>query len=223
MSVLKTAIAAMSLGLTTITGSIAAEDIEKPKYDVLKSAEGVELRRYEPRIVAQVTVEAESRDAASSKGFMPLADYIFGNNKGSDKIAMTAPVTTQPSNDDGRSKLGGDGTKIDMTAPVTTSQAGEGGSYTVRFMMPAKWTMETLPKPVNDKVELKEMAGEKMIAAGFTGKKTAEAMEKAEMRVIEFAKKEGLTFVGPFTSAGYDGPQTPESERRWEVMRPVGG
>jgi hypothetical protein len=44
--------------------------------------------------------------------------------------------------------------KIAMTAPVT--QQGSDNTWRVRFIMPSRYTMETLPKPNNPAVELKD-------------------------------------------------------------------
>ncbi len=214
---LKTVATAFAATFVSSVTALAADQIETPSFEVLQSADGVELRRYAPVIVAEVTVEAANRDEASSKGFRPLAGYIFGQNRDSDKIAMTAPVTTEAT--DGGIPTG-DGTKIDMTAPVTTG-AAEDGTYTVRFTMPSKWTMETLPQPVNEAVELKEVGERLMLAAGFTGERTDERIAETEGRLAAYAEANGVKAEGPYTTAGYDGPDTPVSERRWEVLQLV--
>ena len=78
------------------------------------SEKNIEIRNYPPVIVAETEVAGE-RDKAISGGFRTIAGYIFGNNLSSQKVAMTAPVTQQPSE------------KIAMTAPVT--QRGNGTSW----------------------------------------------------------------------------------------------
>lgn len=187
----------------------AADDIEGPKYEVLASENGVELREYAPYLVAEVTVEASSRDAASSMGFRPLAGYIFGGNTSRDEIAMTAPVTTQAS-----------GTEIAMTAPVTTEGTDE-GRYTVHFTMPRKWTMETLPVPNDPNVTLKEVPAEKRIAYRFIGAKSQDSIDQADAAILAYASRENMAVSTTPMIAGYDGPRTPASKRRWEVMRGV--
>ena len=144
-------IAAMTVTATP-TSLSAAEDIESPKIEVAISGEGAELRRYAPMIAAEVQVAADDVDAAGSMGLMPLANYIFGNNLPGETIDMTAPVTTAPVSERG-SMGGGDGDKIAMTAPVPTSPT-EDGLFTVRFMMPSKWTLDTLPAPADERVAL---------------------------------------------------------------------
>ncbi|MDD7940625.1 heme-binding protein [Actinomycetospora lutea] len=103
----------------------------------------VELRRYGPRIAAETVVTGEE-DQARNLGFRRLARYIFGANHRGDEIAMTAPVAQQPA--------GGD--EIAMTAPVAQSGA-DGGGWRVRFFMPSKWTLETLPVPDDDDDEVR--------------------------------------------------------------------
>ncbi len=113
--------------------------VEQPKYAVLESEGNIEVRAYDPTIVAEVEVHGE-RMQALNQGFRLIADYIFGNNLSSKKVAMTAPVTQEA------------GEKIAMTAPVT--QDGNGDTWKVRFVMPAGYTLESLPKPGNQAVRL---------------------------------------------------------------------
>lgn len=195
-----------------MTLSTPSHAIEGPKYEVIKSEDGVELRKYAAFIVAEVTVEAKSMDQASSKGFRPLAGYIFGGNTASDKIAMTSPVTTK--------KAGSQ--KIEMTAPVTT-KATESGSYIVRFSMPSKWTLDTLPVPKNDKVKLFEVPSEMHIAYRFKGRKNTRSIQASEEAVLNFATNNQLKIISSPIVAGYDGPFTLPGNRRWEVMMQVEG
>lgn len=205
---IKTTLAAVA-ALSMVAIAHAAEDIEGPQYQVLASEDGLELREYAPYLVAEVTVEAPSRDAASSMGFRPLAGYIFGGNTSRDEIAMTAPVTTQSS-----------GTEIAMTAPVTT-EGTEEGRYTVHFTMPRKWTMDTLPVPNDPRVTLKEIPAEKRLAYRFIGAKSQDSIDKADAAILAYAMRENMAVAATPMVAGYDGPRTPISKRRWEVMRSV--
>ena len=65
---------------------------------------------------------------------------------------MTAPVVQQQGEKQGE--------KIAMTAPVVQQQEGEGGTdWTVHFVMPSEYTMETLPQANNEAVTVKEVPG----------------------------------------------------------------
>lgn len=197
----------------------AADEIESPRYDVVIPGDAAELRRYAPIIVAEVLVEAADTDMAGSMGFMPLANYIFGNNRPGESISMTAPVTTAPVTERG-SLGGGDGDKIAMTAPVTTAPTQE-GLYRVRFMMPSEWSMETLPAPADDRVALTEVPERFVVVAGFMGAKEQASITAAEEAVAAFITENGLTPAGPFTLAGYSAPSVPDPQKKWEVHQEV--
>ena len=137
-------------------------NVEQPEYKVFATEKNIQIRDYAPMIVAETQVTGE-RDKAISEGFRIIADYIFGNNLSSKKVAMTAPVTQQASE------------KIAMTAPVT--QQGEGNSWQVRFVMPASFTLETLPKPKNPAVQLKEIKGKRFAVMRFSGLAREESSE----------------------------------------------
>lgn len=218
----RTALLGLAATMMIAGPSRGAGGIETPDYEVLASepagsapGETIELRRYAPMIVAEVTVMASNRDEASSKGFRPLAGYIFGRNAPGGTISMTAPVTTTPA-------TSGEGETIAMTAPVATTAAeGEEGRYTVRFMMPSKYTMETLPEPLDPQVRLTRMPTQTLVALRFVGERSPERVTAAEKAIATYVEKTGLEPSGPFVTAGYDGPDTPVAENRWEVQRPV--
>ena len=199
------------LGLSTIGAVDANANIEKPKYKVIKKSDGVELRGYAPHLVAEIDVAAQSMRQASRLGFMPLARYIFGNNRGSNKISMTAPVTMQEKPV---------GTKIAMTAPVLASESKD-GIYTVRFSMPAKWTMETLPVPNNSEISLVQLGGQRRVVYRFIGSRSISRISQASAKISAFLDAEKLESSGAMIVAGYDGPNVPIAMRRWEVMRIV--
>ena len=199
--------------------AMAADDIESPKFEVALTGDAAELRRYAPMIAAEVRVEADDLDSAGSMGFMPLANYIFGNNKPGERIQMTAPVTAAlvTSRD---SLSAGAGEKIAMTAPVTTEPVRK-GVYAVRFMMPSKWTMDTLPAPDDARVSLIETPETYFVAAGFMGAKDQAAIDAAEAAIRAFVAENGLTPAGETTLAGYSSPFTPVAQRKWEVLLKV--
>jgi len=71
---------------------------EEPEFTLISQENSIEIREYQPKIIARVEVEGDFDDA-SSKGFKLLADYIFGNNVldgETQKISMTAPVEMTP-------------------------------------------------------------------------------------------------------------------------------
>lgn len=68
--------------------------LEEPHYEVLLTAGDVEFRRYDPYVLAEVTVEGDAQDR---RAFRILAGYIFGDNDQGEKMNMTAPVETRGS------------------------------------------------------------------------------------------------------------------------------
>jgi len=73
-----------------LTGSIAMA-LEEPKFEVIAEIDDIEIRRYEPYIVAEVDVPN------GNSGFRALAGYIFGDNEQGERMEMTAPVESRES------------------------------------------------------------------------------------------------------------------------------
>jgi effector-binding domain-containing protein len=184
-------------------GPVVSVWLEKPKYRVVESEGPIELRDYAPMIVAETRASGE-REAAIRTGFRRIADYIFGNNTAAAKVAMTAPVTQQPSE------------KIAMTAPVT--QQGDGGSWLVRFVMPASYTLETLPKPNNPEVELKTLPPKRFAVLRFSGRSDPENLQRHREMLEAFLRERGLEALSEPAYAFYNPPSTLPFLRRTEVQ-----
>jgi DNA gyrase inhibitor GyrI len=183
-------------------------NVEQPKYKVVKRSDAIEIRDYAPMIVAEVEVSGDRREAIG-KGFRLIADYIFGNNTASQKVAMTAPVTQQGSE------------KIAMTAPVT--QQGDGETWTVRFIMPSSYTMETLPKPNNPAVKLKEIESNRFAVIRFSGMGGEDSLKRHTKELNEFIGAKGLKPLSAPTYAFYNPPWTLPFLRRNEVLVEIAG
>ena len=178
-------------------------NVEQPKYSVVASEKDIEIRNYAPVIVAETEVAGE-RDNAISGGFRTIADYIFGNNLSSQKVAMTAPVTQQASE------------KIAMTAPVT--QQGNGNTWQVRFVMPASYTMDTLPKPKNPAVKLKEIEGKRFAVIRFSGMAGEDSLKRHTDELEAYLRSKNLQSLSAPAYAFYNPPWTLPLLRRHEVM-----
>jgi DNA gyrase inhibitor GyrI len=178
-------------------------NVEQAKYDVIETHGAIELRDYDPMIVAVVTVPGD-REKAIGDGFRLIADYIFGNNISSRKVSVTAPVIQQPNE------------KIAMTAPVT-QQGGE-GLWDVQFVMPSDYTMQTLPKPNNPDVILKEIAGKRFAVIRFSGLARANSLAAHTKELEAFILENKLQTVSEPTYAFFNPPWTLPFLRRNEVM-----
>jgi hypothetical protein len=178
-------------------------NVEQPKYQVVESSGNIEIRDYAPMIVAEAEVAGDRRDAIG-KGFRIIADYIFGNNTSAQKVPMTASVTQQGSE------------KIAMTAPVT--QQDDGNIWRVRFVMPSSYTIETLPKPNNPAVKLKEIGAKRYAVIRFSGMAGEDSLKRRTEELNAFISMKNLTPLSDPTYAFYNPPWTLPSLRRNEVM-----
>jgi hypothetical protein len=187
-----------------IGGGSAMAAYDEPKYRVIEASEPFEVREYAEMIVAEIQVTGNRKEAVNS-GFRILADYIFGGNVPGEKIAMTAPVTQQ-----------GKGEKIPMTAPVT--QQGEGGVWNVRFFMPDRYTLESLPRPNNPKIRLNSIPSRRMVAIRFSGFWSDKNMMKNLSKLRSHVREKGFETVGEPVFAVYNPPWTLPFLRRNEVL-----
>ena len=190
-------------------GMQAAMAIEEPEYEVVAEREGYEIRRYAPYIVAEVDVDGD-RSEAGGRAFRILAGYIFGDNEPGEKMEMTAPVESRP---------GTTGTRMQMTAPVEARAADASGqAYTYAFVMERRYTLDTLPKPVDPRVRLVERPARVMAARRYSGRWTDANDAKEETALLAALAADGIPAVAQPVLARYNPPFTPWFMRRNEVM-----
>lgn len=196
----------IALALTLGTFTAAEADMyngnETPVYTVETTDGAFELRSYPPHIAAEVAVSG-SRDAAINAGFRVLAGYIFGGNEAKAKVAMTTPVTQAPSE------------KIAMTTPVTQVESDQG--WTVQFMMPSEYTLDTLPKPKDNRIRFVTTDPVRMAVLRFSGIPTTAALAKRTDELRAWAAAKGLTLTGAPQFMFYDPPFRMPWNRRNEV------
>lgn len=176
---------------------------ETPKYSVIKKDGSIELRQYPAHIKAEVEIEESSYRGAIFKGFRILADYIFGANQSNKNIEMTSPVQVS------------EGQKIAMTKPVTIS--GD-GTYSVAFIMPSEYTIETLPEPKDPSISISKVESKTMAAIRFSGFYRDGKVEEAKKHLGQWLEKENIQTEGIFIAAGYDPPWVPWFLARNEIM-----
>ena len=180
---------------------------EEPQFAVLEKTPPFELRSYGPMILAEVKVEG-NLDEASSQGFRLIAAYIFGQNQVSEKIAMTSPVVVE-----GQAPKSA---KIAMTSPVTIEPSA--GQWTISFVMPSEYTMESLPKPLNPKVQLRQIPAVKRAVISFTGFYNENKVAERTLELEEWMKTKNLLATSVPKFARYNPPWTLPFMRRNEVM-----
>ena len=209
-AVAATALATALPAIVTGAQAQSGDTVEQPAFEVLAERGPMQIRRYEPTIEARLTVDAPSAERAANKAFMRLAGYIFGGNAAGEKIAMTAPVTTQAP------------APLAMTAGDGPGGALTGeGRYTVAFTMPSRWSMETLPDPKDTDVRLEPMPERTIAAWRKTGGLDDADTQAALDELMGFVRERGFEPAGAPMRAGYDGPSVPRDQRRNEVMVPV--
>jgi len=180
---------------------------EEPHYIASPLTDRVEIRRYGPRIAAETTVEGDE-DRARSIGFRRLAGYIFGANHRDETISMTAPVSQQS------------GDAIAMTAPVAQSRSTN-DKWVIRFFMPSKWTMDTLPAPDDDKVRLVPVPGETVAVLRFSGDRSPAAVEARTDELRKVLHDNNVESAGDPVAWFFDPPWTLPFRRRNEIAIPV--
>ncbi|MGD8571176.1 MAG: heme-binding protein [Gammaproteobacteria bacterium] len=184
---------------------------EELKYSVVSKSGDFEIREYEPYISAVASMKGPYEEVQGDL-FRTLAGYIFGKNSTDSKIAMTAPVQTNPENNDTSEKIA-------MTAPVLMAPESE-GVWKMAFSMPSKYTMQSLPKPLDPNVTLVEVPAKKFAVIRFSG--SYDDLEKRRNKAGELSKwlskQSQYKVVSAPVFAGYDPPFTLPFLRRNEVL-----
>ena len=182
-----------SIVLIIILGCVLVDpimsNVEKPKYQVVSSEANIEIRKYNPMIIALVEVQGERKEAIRG-GFKMLADYIFGNNKSKEDIPMTAPVRQQKFQE----------------------------NWQISFIMPSEYNMETLPQPNNKNISLKELPSKKYIVINFSGMISDQNIALHEEKLKKYTLENEMHILSSPIYAFYNPPWTLPFMRRNEIM-----
>jgi len=181
--------------------------VEEAEYTVLLTEENFEIRWYEPHILAETMVNSDF-DSAGNMAFSRLFKYISGNNTSQQKVEMTSPVAQEAASE-----------KIDMTSPV--GQQRDKDRWAVSFMMPATYTLETLPKPKNPQVVLRQVPARYIAAVRYSGVWSEKAFRLHKGELESWLKENGRRVVGEPVWARYNPPFMPWFLRRNEILMPI--
>jgi hypothetical protein len=151
--------------------------IEGYQYSVTKAYEGFEIRQYEASLFTSVKLDTDIYKQASSKGFSILGGYIFGKNEKNEQISMTSPVALSLDEE-----------------------------MTIMFLVPKKFTKETLPKPENSDIQFIEVPEKIMAAITFGGWASAIKIEKYRLQLTELLDKKAIKYSNKFSVLGYNSP-----------------
>ena len=163
--------------------------VEKVKYNVIRQLGKVEIRKYKSLICAKV-------DSYGNEGFNILFNFISGSNKKKTKLTMTAPVISE---------------KIKMTAPVLSD------SNSLSFVVPEKYTLETIPQPLDERIRIVEIPDRILAVLRFSGRWSESIFNLRSKELLEELAKSEIKSKGSVFAMLYNAPFTPWFLRRNEV------
>ena len=168
----------LALVVTSLMSYAANRKTERQQYQTIKWMDGFEIRFYPKAVMATVKSDGDSYMSNSNNDFRALAGYIFGGNKSSAKIAMTAPVHIEK--DSGFNKMS--------------------------FVMPSSYKMGDLPTPQNQNIEL-HYGGEGYFAAlKFGGFASEHKIRKHIDELKAMLHKASYETIGNISYLGYNAP-----------------
>lgn len=184
---------------------LADGEYELPRYKLLYKQGDFEIREYAPQIVAEVAVTGD-RSGAANRGFRMLADYIFGENAGGQKISMTSPVTQLMDESVGDAET------------MQVQQEESENTWLIRFKMPEGLSLKNLPKPDNAAIRLHTVPGSTTASVTFSGFWTDGNLNEHAAELHRFVMQRKLEITGSPYYAFYNSPFTLPWNRRNEVI-----
>lgn len=199
-------IAALIVLIAWIAFGYFGSRVEQLPYRVVSTGRGYEIREIPAHLVAETEVRG-GWDTGGRDAFLILANYIFGKNKTKTKIAMTTPVTQTASE------------KIAITAPVIAGK-GTAGKSIYSFVLPAKYTMATLPAPVDKRVKIKTVTQQQVAVLRFSGLFGEKIFLQKRKQLLAMLNRDGIKY-GKIHTAGYNPPWTPPFMNRLEIWAEI--
>ena len=178
---------AVNRGFPIIAGYIFGDNTKRGKIDMTVPVNTKEDVSEQIEMTAPVNTEKISMTAP-----------VNTEEVASEKIDMTVPVNTEDISSE----------RIDMTAPVNTEVGDSGRAYKISFVMPSSYTLLTLPKPNDSRIEIREVSARKLAVRQFSWSNSESAFYKNEVLLLESLKRDGVEVVGQVNIARYNIPWT---------------
>ena len=156
-------------------------------YKVVHQTDKYEIRFYEERLVVQTQYTNQNN------GFRKLFNYISGNNKQSEKIAMTTPVNV---------------TQIE-------------NEYVMQFYLPSKYKLNEIPLPSDNSVKISSIEPGYFAVIRYSGFASDKNFYKHRDVLKSELITDNIEVIGPAIKATYDGPFTLPNLRRNEAIYKV--
>ena len=157
---------------------------EEASYDIVHETEVYEIRYYSDRFVVQVI------NSSDDNSFRKLFNYISGDNKTSEEIKMTVPVT----------------------------QTIKDNETYMQFYLPSKFTKETIPTPSNPDIEITTIKEGYFAAIKNSGRSSDKNFIKYSKTLYQKLLEDKILIKWTAIKATYNGPFTLPPFRRNEAM-----
>ena len=174
-------------------------DVVGKKFEIATASERRELARRDECL--RETLECRSAHDADSAL--------------SQKIAMTAPVTVIPADDN---------LPIEVTTPAPATYHGlvqsimSARRWRIHFVLPRRYRMSVLPRPNNPAVTVRDVPAKRYAVVKFSGLAGAEKLQQKTAQLFGWLNEKKYPLIGLPQLARYDPPWTLPFFRRNEVM-----
>lgn len=159
----------------------------KPRYEIEQRVGPLEIRRYEPRVVAHTESERDFI-GAMHEGAELLTRFAQGDNETSTVVRASEPYTA---------------------APIATNQ-----EYVISMEMPAG---HEPPRPTDPRVKIDTVPARRVAALRFRGAVSASRAKTMASELLRLLRNAGLDADGETSFATYDAPSVMPLLRRNEV------
>jgi DNA gyrase inhibitor GyrI len=201
-------IAALTVLLQTGCSMFGVRSSEEAAYKLLQEQGQFQIRQYEPLVVATTQVDGDINEAGK-QAFRRLFNYISGDNRTQQEIAMTTPVLASVN-------TAVKGEKIAMTAPVTAEEQEQGWRFS--FVLPAAFTLQNAPIPTDERVDLAQLASRQVAVRQYPGSWSQEKFDANAEQLSQWLRQQQFQPNSSPRLARYDPPWTLPFLRRNEVL-----
>lgn len=136
------------------------------------------------------TAGIEEVNVRDTTGFSQIFEYISGKNSKKEKISMTVPVINE------------------LVA----------GHVTTEFVMPDKYSKESLPDPDNPRIKINKIEERRCASVTFSGSVNNDKIQKYQEKLRKWLDEKNLKTVGSFRLARYNPPFVPPPFRHNEIL-----